>query len=917
MARSPRLVTRCGGWYAVSRIDPALLADPELWAAFERLLELPAAQRAQALAAVNAHHASALARLLAAHDEKGLLDVPLPAPAAGSELFATTDPMDPRGDPAALPVGTMVGSWTLEGVLGTGGMATVYLAHRLLAGGGRQIAAIKVLAGLAASADPARLQREQAVLTRLDHPLIAALLDAGVTPEGLVWIAMQRVEGVRIDEWCESRQFSPREAAGLMVDVCEAVAHAHRRLVVHRDLKPANILVDNAGRPRLLDFGIAALLDESQAGSAGHVPGIGLTPAYAAPESFRGEDSGTAIDAYGLGAVLFRLVAGCAPFEATGLDASLRGLEPDLAAITRKALAARVSDRYPDATSLSADLRRYLRGLPVKAVGDGKLYRATRWMGRNRLAVTAGALLSIAIIVGFAASWHLAARATREAQRAELEATAANAARADAEQATGRAQAIQAFLVSLFKSARPVSPKDEAPTTKELLAEGARQALVGDELDAPLRIEMLLAIANVYTELRQLESTEPLLQKARELVEPIASEQPELEARVSLLEGITAVGRSEYPQSLEAFARSDAALAAFDPQHPLRVDIEIWRADVDMNDQRAPAALKRLQQLQQAVAQREDIGIETQMRITSTQAWALATTGDLEAAATLMDRLIAMADKHYGRAHLRPATDRGNAAGLQQQLGHFDRAEALLREAIASYDRISEAPMEQRAAARSTLGMLLLARGRYADARAETLASRTEWLPFTGLARVDADPVYRQRNGLIALSEGDASLAVTELQAAQNLVRRPGRTSEFGAIDGRILLAEARCQAGRAPAPAELAALTKEVAETPGYLKPRWAARLAQAQARCDLAAGEPESALDQLEQAQTFDDQLPPGQADEVARRMLMRAESLALLKRGAEAAQARESAVQKLVAAGLENHPLGEATARAAGRE
>src|SRR5690606_34518486 len=144
-----------------------------------------------------------------------------------------------------------------------------------------------------------RFLREHQVLARLTHPHIAALLDAGVLEDGTPYLAMQRVDGVRIDAWCRERALPPRAIVALFLQVCEAVAHANRLLVVHRDLKPGNILVDAEGTVRLLDFGIARLLDEAVEGDSTRTEFRALTPQFAAPEQFRGEDSGTAADVFG------------------------------------------------------------------------------------------------------------------------------------------------------------------------------------------------------------------------------------------------------------------------------------------------------------------------------------------------------------------------------------------------------------------------------------------------------------------------------------------------------------------------------------------------------------------------------------------------------------------------------------------
>lgn len=309
--------------------------------------------------------------------------------------------------------------------LGEGGMGVVYLAEREDAGFVQQVA-LKVL-GAGAVGSPTlqeRFVRERQMLARLEHPGIARLLDGGVLADGQPFLAMEYVEGERIDEWCEQRGLGLRERARLFLKVCAAVEYAHRNLVIHRDLKPANILVDAHGEPKLLDFGIARLIDEQAVESTLTVTGQrALTLAYASPEQIEQQPLTTAVDVYGLGMVLYQLMAGQRPWQhittphqlshaivageivppsrsaKTG-EAPRRAIPADIDAIALKALRRKAGERYASVDALAADLRNWLAQRPVLARRGQRLYRTRRFLQRNRWPLTAAAALLLSVLAG-------------------------------------------------------------------------------------------------------------------------------------------------------------------------------------------------------------------------------------------------------------------------------------------------------------------------------------------------------------------------------------------------------------------------------------------------------------------------------------------------------------------------------------
>jgi len=337
----------------------------------------------------------------------------------------------------ATALGRTVGGYVLERVLGSGGMGTVYLARREVEGFTQHVALKLVRGGLDSAETLRRFKTERSVLASLQHEHIARFHDGGTTPDGQPWYAMEYVDGLAIDRWCDERRLGTRARVALFLEVCAAVQHAHGRLVVHRDLKPANILVTD-GHVKLLDFGIAKLLeaDEAQATLTGQ---RALTPAYASPEQLRGEPIGVASDVYALGVVLYELLAGARPHASPSAvvarraparpstavsapAAATRGAVPerlarelrgDLDTILLKALHEEPSRRYATVEALAEDLRRHLAGRTVLARPDTAGYRLRTFVRRNRLAVGLAAAVLLALVGGLGGtlSMYLEARA--------------------------------------------------------------------------------------------------------------------------------------------------------------------------------------------------------------------------------------------------------------------------------------------------------------------------------------------------------------------------------------------------------------------------------------------------------------------------------------------------------------------------
>ena len=419
--------------------------------------------------------------------------------------------------PASDLSGVRLGSWTLESELGRGGMAVVYRAERS-DGIARQEAALKVLTvGALGATGRERFQREAEILARLNHPNITPLIDSGIGPDGTRWLAMPQVEGERIDAWCDSHRLDARGVTKLFLQVCDAVAFAHRNLVIHRDLKPSNVLVEADGHVRLLDFGIGQFADAE--GELTQTLWRALTPGYAAPEQLRGDPPTTAIDIYGLGALLHRLLTGRTPqsgehtattrpsllVRASG-DAYHRHYVPlknDLDRVLLKALAEEPEHRYHSAEALAGDLRRWLDGLPVMARRPGMGYRARKFVMRNKVGVAASVLLVATLAGGIGTTLWQAGEARNEAENARVQAQ--------------RATLVRNFLEDVFMSTQPSA--GEVPTALDLLHEGSRRARSGLMADEPVAAaDILILTGSARMHLSRYQLAEQDLLAALELL---------------------------------------------------------------------------------------------------------------------------------------------------------------------------------------------------------------------------------------------------------------------------------------------------------------------------------------------------------------------------------------------------------------
>lgn len=462
---------------------------------------------------------------------------------AGNGLLTGPVALRPEGTPNHTPsvaAGSRLGAWQISDCIGRGGMGEVFAAERA-DGQFSMPVAIKVLKrGLDTDAVLDRFARERQILGSLSHPNIARLLDAGTLDDGRPYLVMERVNGTSISRHVRDKALGVTEILSLFIAIADAVAEAHRSGVVHRDLKPSNVLVTDQGQIKLLDFGIAKLLDEGNAAATRTSADAGfLTPAYAAPEQILAQPVTAAADVYALGVMLYQLLTRKLPHLREGMPvhaivtalrhetaqppslslkvadgrftegerrARLRGIDRDLDWIVLKTLAPEPARRYPDAQALADDLRRHLARHPVHARPDSRLYRARRFVQRYPWPIGGSAAVSLALGIG-------AAVALWQAQRAEAEAL--------------RAAQTRDFVVQLFNTANPMKDGRGTQLTAVDLLKSAAERVRSGLADAPrARAELQVAIA---TSLKDL--GEP--QTALELVEPAIATLEKIPAAVS------------------------------------------------------------------------------------------------------------------------------------------------------------------------------------------------------------------------------------------------------------------------------------------------------------------------------------------------------------------------------------------------
>lgn len=496
----------------------------------------------------------------------------------GSLLRAEAQgPLGRSKDEAPDLVAEYVGPYRLIRRLGEGGMGIVFLAEREQAGF-RQRVALKLLrSGFLDPRLADQVEHERRVLARLEHPNIARLIDGGATPTGQPFLAMEYIEGDTLLDYVTRNALSLTERIKLFTAVADAVHYAHQQLVVHRDLKPRNVMVDAAGRPRLLDFGISKLLDPDSTSAQATRSSPWLTPSYASPEQIRGEAVSTLSDVYALGLILYELLVGVRPYQVEGRTPAemqriicetepprpserardprwARVLRGDLDTIVLKALAKEPARRYASAEQLAEDLRRYSTGRPVKARPDSWRYRSGKFIRRHKTSVALVGVALVLLISAVIGVSRQAAIARRERDRAE-------AALAQSKQVTD-------YVVSLFQVTDPGQVHMSADVAQGMLRQGVAraEALSGQPL---LKASMLDAFGMVFAGRDQFDQAQELVDRAARIRDSLLpADHPDVAASLAH-QGRIFRGKSRYNEALQRYQQALAIrLRVLGPAHP-------------------------------------------------------------------------------------------------------------------------------------------------------------------------------------------------------------------------------------------------------------------------------------------------------------------------------------------------------------
>lgn len=620
---------------------------------------------------------------------------------------------------ASQQAGQLVGPWRLLRALGEGGMGQVWLAERADGQFAQQVALKFVALGGDLRGWDQRFMAERQILARLQHPNIARLLDGGSDERGLPWLAMEYVDGLSLHEWCDGHSLAIEQRVQLLQQICAAVDHAHRHLVVHRDLKPANILVSDTG-PMLLDFGIARMLQASGA-QAEAMTATGerlLTPAYASPEQLLGEAASTSSDVYALGLLLYELLSGwrargregdsiAAHYRASqqtlvrpsqrvlaavssdellGGDDSVPGtgerlarqrgltarslarrLAGDLDTITLKATHSDPARRYRSAADLADDLQRYLDGRPVHARPDAWHYRFGKLCRRQPWAVATVAMLLALCAVFVVGLLQQADRLARERDRAIA--------------AESQAQAVSGFLVDLFEVADPMQAKGSEVSARELVERGSQRVATQLAEQPLVQATLLMTLADVTGNLGMFEQGAELHEQAFRLRERLLG--PEHRE--------TLASRDRLGDSLRSLSRFDEA------ESLLRLNLELRRKHADVTAGELADSLNNLglllstrQQTAQAEALLREAVALRQQALGPDHALTLVSLNNL--ALEIQDRQPDEAEQLFTTVyqqrkaalgeHPLMANSAQNLGTLYLRKGDIERAEPLLRESL-------------------------------------------------------------------------------------------------------------------------------------------------------------------------------------------------------------------------------------------
>ncbi len=701
---------------------------------------------------------------------------------------ATTDADGESAGIADRNVGRRIGPYRLVRLIAKGGMGAVYLAEREEEF--EQQVALKLVRRR--RVDRERVQRfhgrrradrelverfhhERQILARLEHPNIARLLDGGTTEDGDPYFAMEWIQGMPIDHYCDEWELSTRQRLELILPVCSALALAHQNLVVHRDLKPGNILVDADGTLKLLDFGIAKLLDVDQVGGReeGLARYVALTPRYASPEQLRGQIISTASDVYSLGVVLHEILTGTLPppaatlpgqavttvYEVGGPDrdppldgaapAGKSRLDDDLRAIVGKALQPEPADRYASVERLAADLRRYLNYIPVQARQGGFVYKVGKFLRRHRLGAV-NVMLMLVVAIAISNAW---------------------VRNYETERSRDQAREMVNFLVDLFLTTAPDRRAgEEEPTVRDLLdasRDKLQDTLKGQEPE--VRARLLLRLGEVYSKWGEYEKARELMQEASALLRRIYQKpHPDLAmalnnlATVHLQLGDLATAETLFRESLGMRHHLGES------QRPIKTTNNLATILMERGEfHEAEAIYRENLETRRALlaAAPDDLDAKLDLAVNlRSLATALVEIGDLDTPEPLLQESLDLRREIYGPDSPRLATVELSLGRLRQAQGRLAEADEWISRGLETrLQRLGE-DHPYTALAQRDLAALRLEQGRSGEA----LESLRQSLSTLILVRPEDDPDIAKAESLL----GAALAAERKFDEAEVYLRR-------------------------------------------------------------------------------------------------------------------------------------------------
>lgn len=756
--------------------------DPDRWqrleALFHEALELPPERREAFLreAEPDPSIRRDILRLLEADSDPETLEIGL------AERLAELTP-----DPVAVPSfeGREVGPYRVIRRIGEGGMGAVYLAER--ADVDRTVALKLVRGALGAPDLVRRFLRERRVLAHLDHPNIARLLDAGVADDETPYFAMEYVEGRPITEYCRSVGASTGARLRLFRDVCAAVSYAHANLVVHRDIKPSNVLATEDGTVKLLDFGIAKLLDEEADATLTRTDVRVGSPAYAAPEQAAGEPITTATDVYALGVLLRELLTGT---REPGAGDALSG---DLEAICLRAAAPEPERRYRSAEQLRDDISRHLGGLPVEARMPTFRYRAGKFLRRNAAAVAAGVVLVASLGGGLGVALWQGRRAER--------------ARADAETALARSETVTGFLTDMFEAADPSQAMGEEITARDLVDRGVERV---DELedDPLLQARILETLADVNGQLGSYDRAGILMERAVSLRRALPGDS-------ALVVALNDWGSTFYQRGLPdsaALAREEALALSTEvlgPEHTeslaLMNNLAITYERLGRTEE-AEALLRREIELERRAYGPDDPVRSYALNNLGLQ---LIWKGAYEESESLLRESLRLRVAASGEDNLGSANHMDNLGVMLREAGRYDEAEPLVRRAFEVRRSILGEEHRYFGESLFSLGTLLALRAQPGDlAEADSLLHGALDIYVTTLGADHPGTAYVLHSlGILARRQGDLETAESRFRQALAIRRPASRDAPMVTVQTFDALADVLLEQGD---PAEALALAQE-----------------------------------------------------------------------------------------------------------